>query len=218
MSRPPRTETPTTPHITAAALIPVVVLTLVWGSNWPVLKIGVSELGPLTFRALTLPFAALGLLAIAVFSGDSVRIPRPLWGKVALLAIPLAALFSSLSVGLGVFARSTKEGQYYLLPIMLVTLPLSLYAMTPGVKLTPALSAIPISGLSMILQNLLAVSGEPISALSWLLGVGSLLACVALALAWAAWQFQRESVLFRGETGLTLRGWWKTLMNRDEEP
>ena len=87
MSTPPRTETPTTPHITAAALIPVVVLTLVWGSNWPVLKIGVSELGPLTFRALTLPFAALGLLAIAVFSGDSVRIPRPLWGKVAVLAL-----------------------------------------------------------------------------------------------------------------------------------
>ena len=157
--------------------------------------------GALTIGALlTGPIISLGGLAWAV-----------------LLAIPLAALFSSLSVGLGAFARSTKEGQYYLLPIMLFTLPLSLYAMTPGVKLTPALSAIPISGLSMILQNLLAVSGEPISALSWFLGVGSLLACVGLALAWAAWQFQREAVLFRGETGLTLRGWWKTLMSRADE-
>ena len=47
-------------HITAAALIPVAVLTLVWGCNWPVLKMGVAEIAPLTFRALTLPFAALG--------------------------------------------------------------------------------------------------------------------------------------------------------------
>lgn len=163
-----------------------------------------------------LMWMAAGALTIGTFlSGPIVSLGGLAWA--VLLAIPLAALFSSLSVGLGVFARSTKEGQYYLLPIMLATLPLSLYAMTPGVKLTPALSAIPISGLSMILQNLLAVSGEPISALSWLLGVGSLLACVGLALAWAAWQFQRESVLFRGETGLTLRGWWKTLMSRADE-
>jgi hypothetical protein len=26
------------------------ILTLVWGCNWPVLKMGVTELAPLTFR------------------------------------------------------------------------------------------------------------------------------------------------------------------------
>ncbi|WP_020472767.1 ABC transporter permease subunit [Zavarzinella formosa] len=160
------------------------------------------------------------MTAGAVTIGQFLAGPIILLGGLAwavILAIPLAALFSSLSIGLGAFARSTKEGQYYLLPIMLFTLPLSLYAMTPGVKLTPALSAIPISGLSMILQNLLAVSGEPVSALSWFLGVGSLLACVGIALAWASWQFRRENVLFRGETGLTLKGWWKTIMSRADE-
>jgi hypothetical protein len=68
---------------------------------------------------------------------------------------------------------------------------------------------VPVSGLTLILQNLLAVSGEPVSVWSWFLGVGSLVACVALALAWAAWQFRRESVLFRGEEGPSLRGWWR---------
>jgi drug/metabolite transporter (DMT)-like permease len=48
---------------------------------------GVGELAPLTFRALTLPFAALGLLAVARFSGDAVRIAREHWGKVAVLAL-----------------------------------------------------------------------------------------------------------------------------------
>ena len=77
--------TPSSPTLRAA--LPVGVLALVWGLNWPILKIGVSELAPLTFRALTLPFAALGLLAIAHLSGDSVRIPRAWWRRVAALAL-----------------------------------------------------------------------------------------------------------------------------------
>jgi len=73
-------------HLTPAALVPLLVLTVVWGCNWPVLKLGVTDVAPLTFRALTLPFAALGMLAVAKLSGDSIRIPRHLWGKVLLLA------------------------------------------------------------------------------------------------------------------------------------
>ena len=69
------------------ALLQIAVLALVWGCNWPVLKMGVGELAPLTFRALTLPFAALGLLAVARASGDAVRIAREHWGKVAVLAL-----------------------------------------------------------------------------------------------------------------------------------
>ncbi len=87
MRSPGRLDAPATPHITAAALVPVAVLTLVWGCNWPVLKMGVTEFQPLTFRSLTLPFAALGMLAVSRLSGDSIRIPRALWPKVAALAL-----------------------------------------------------------------------------------------------------------------------------------
>jgi len=73
-------------HALARAYVPMAVLALIWGCNWPVLKLGVSELPPLTFRALTIPFAALGMLAVARLSGDAVTIPRALWWKVAALA------------------------------------------------------------------------------------------------------------------------------------
>ena len=156
---------------------------------------------------------AAGAILLGVF------LPSPILsfaglGWSALLAVPLAALFSSLALGLGAFARSSKEGQYYLLPLMVLTLPLSMFALTPGLKLTPFLSAIPVSGLTLILQNLLAVSGEPVSIWSWLTGVGSLVVCVALALAWAAWQFRREAVLFRGEEGPSLRAWLRVMTER----
>ena len=73
--------------VPASSLLLVSILMLVWGCNWPVLKLGVTELAPLTFRATTLPFAALGLLLVSKLSGDSIRISRALWIKVAALAL-----------------------------------------------------------------------------------------------------------------------------------
>ena len=73
--------------VPARSLIPIVVLMLVWGCNWPILKLGVMEMPPLTFRVYTLAFAALGLLAIARLSGESIRVPVHLWLRVCFLAI-----------------------------------------------------------------------------------------------------------------------------------
>jgi len=75
------------PHSMARAALPILVLTLVWGCNWPVLKMGVSEIAPLTFRGLTLPLAALGMLLVARASGDSIRVPRALWPRLVVLAL-----------------------------------------------------------------------------------------------------------------------------------
>src|ERR1700675_1292461 len=87
---------PASHAVPASSLLLVAILTLLWGCNWPVLKLGVTELAPLTFRAATLPFAALGLLLIAKLSGDSVRIPRPWWGRVAALALFNIAAWNAL--------------------------------------------------------------------------------------------------------------------------
>ena len=71
----------------ARAALPIVVLALVWGFNWPVLKMGVTEMAPLTFRALTLPFAALGMLAYARAARDPMRVPREFGPKLCALAL-----------------------------------------------------------------------------------------------------------------------------------
>ncbi len=73
-------------HPLAHAIVPILLLAVVWGCNWPVLKIGVTEVAPLTFRALTLPVAALGMFLVTRWSGESIRIPRAWWGRLATLA------------------------------------------------------------------------------------------------------------------------------------
>jgi drug/metabolite transporter (DMT)-like permease len=81
-------RTPAAEHaVPASSLLLIVILTLVWGCNWPVLKLGVTGLAPLTFRAATLPFAALGLLLLAKLSGESTRVPLALWPRIAVLAL-----------------------------------------------------------------------------------------------------------------------------------
>ena len=71
----------------ARAALPILVLALVWGCNWPVLKLGVTEMAPLTFRAITLPLAALGMLGVAHASGRSIRVPRAFWPHLIVLAL-----------------------------------------------------------------------------------------------------------------------------------
>lgn len=57
-------------------------LTLVWGTNWPLFPIATREVSVWTFRAVSLVGAGLVLLAVARMRGDSLRIPREHWGTV----------------------------------------------------------------------------------------------------------------------------------------
>ena len=63
-------------------LVVLVLLTLTWGVNWPVMKLGVTAYPPLTFRALSmwigLPVLALGLWALKV----PFRIRRSDWREL----------------------------------------------------------------------------------------------------------------------------------------
>jgi len=54
-----------------------------------------------------------------------------------LAAIPLAMLFAALCLSLGVFARSTKEGNYYMVPLFFLVLPLAYYSMRRASNWTP---------------------------------------------------------------------------------
>ncbi|HEX4589102.1 MAG TPA: ABC transporter permease [Gemmataceae bacterium] len=115
----------------------------------------------------------------------------------ALLTVPLAALFSALCLALGVYARSTKEGQYYLLPIFLGTMPLVLFSLAPGLELTLKTSLIPITGLCLLLQRLIFPPPEGPPWVYFVPVLFSLAVCIAIALRWAVRQFHREDVLFR---------------------
>lgn len=65
------------------ALVLLAILTLVWGTNWPLFALAVREVSVWTFRAITLAAAGAVLLAIARARGQSLVIPRAHWKTIA---------------------------------------------------------------------------------------------------------------------------------------
>jgi sodium transport system permease protein len=138
----------------------------------------------------------------------------PLWLAIAL--VPISALYSALCLALAALARSTREGQYYLVPLLLVTMPLAVLPMAPGVELTLGNALIPVTGVVLLLRDM--IEGSYWQALQYLpvvLGV-TLTACV-LAVRWAVDQFSSETVLFRESERLDVGLWLRHLL-RDRQP
>jgi drug/metabolite transporter (DMT)-like permease len=160
----------------ASALVPVAILTLIWGVNWPVLKLGVAEIAPLTFRSMTLPFAALGMLAVARLSGDSIRVPRPLWGKVFTLALVNIAVWNGLLLfGVAELPAGRSAILAYTMPIWSVLFGLALLH-EPLSKRKIVGMALGMAGMALLLGDDIRDLGRtPIAALLIL----------AAAIAWA---------------------------------
>ena len=142
------------------------------------------------------------------------------WSVVWLLLAlgPISALFGALCLALAALARSTKEGQYYLMPLLLVSMPLAIWPMAPGVELSLGTSLIPVSGVVLVLRA--AMEGNGWQALEFLPPVVAVtLGCCALAVRWAVEQFNSEKVLFRSGDRLELGLWLRYLVrNRPPTP
>jgi len=70
----------------------LVALSLIWGFNWTVMKVVITEVPPWFFRSLCFLAAFAGLIAIARARGLAVRVPRGQWGRIALIAFFIVSL------------------------------------------------------------------------------------------------------------------------------
>lgn len=60
---------------------------LVWGTQWPMMKVALTEIPIFTFRALCVIFGAAGLFLIARLKGQSLLFPRGQWRGLALASL-----------------------------------------------------------------------------------------------------------------------------------
>src|SRR5262249_56335915 len=126
--------------------------------------------------------------------GAQISVHALFWCVV--LSLPQSAFFSALGLAIGAYARSSKEGQYYLMPLFLMTMPLIFLTLAPGVELNPLYSMVPVTGVALLLQKL--VAAETFDHGLWVYFVPVLAPMVIyswLALRWAIGQFQRAQDL-----------------------
>ena len=128
-----------------------------------------------------------------------------------LALIPISALFSAVALAAAAFARSSKEGQYYLVPLLMISMPLMMIPMLPAAELDFGTSLIPVSGLMLLLRSLIEANytdclkfAAPVCAIN--------LACCWLAVRWVIHQFNSETVLFRASERFGIGAWIKHIM------
>ena len=144
--------------------------------------------------------------------------PLPLhsMGWLILLVIPISAMFSALALAVACLARSTKEGQYYLMPLLLVGMPLVMLPMIPGVVLSPGTSIVPVTG--AVLMSRALMDGEYKHALLHLPIVATVtILCCLLAVRWAVRQFESESVMFSDSERVTISQWIRNVWRQRED-
>ena len=112
-------------QMTRRQLIVLVLLTLVWGFNWPIMKVGVSGLPsapmqypPLTFRALSMVLGLPVLWLALRWARVPLAIPRVHWGEVARLTPPNMLVWQVVII-FGVQALSSGRSAIlgYTLPV-----------------------------------------------------------------------------------------------------
>ena len=91
LSRPMR-------HLNRKDLVLLALLTLFWGLNWPVMKIGVREFPPLTFRVLSMVGGLAVIWLVARVQGVSLTIPKGESRTIIKLAIPNMLIWHSLII------------------------------------------------------------------------------------------------------------------------
>src|SRR5579864_2990402 len=114
--------------------------------------------------------------------------------SIFFVVLPLAVFFSAALLALSLFAKSFKEAESYISPLMIVVVLPAVAALLPGVELNSTLALVPVLNTSLVSKEI--ITGTYNWDLIALIFLSSSVYAVA-ALAIAVKLFQREDVLFR---------------------
>jgi sodium transport system permease protein len=119
--------------------------------------------------------------------------PAGILGVFAMIA-PVALLFAALLLTIALFAKSYKEAQSYVSPLIVVVIMPAMMGMLPGIELSAKTALIPILNLSLVCKEMLSGVWHW-NYIGLIFGSTVLYAGVAVAL--CVRMFNREDVIFR---------------------
>lgn len=156
-------------QMTRQQLVLLVLLTLTWGVNWPVMKVGVSGLPsapmtypPLTFRALSMvlgvPVLWLALRSLKV----PLSIPRAHWPEVARLFVPNMLVWHVVII-FGVQALSSGRSAIlgYTMPIFVALVGAFVYGERLALRQWLGVGAAGIGVLLLLSEEFTKLAGAP---------------------------------------------------------
>lgn len=186
------------------AAAPVPRIAILAGKYVAVVTVAVlTALVNLLGMAVTLAFTGMGALVLGS-GGFSFVVILELFGLLVLFA----SFFSAVLLALTSFARSFKEAQAYLIPLMLFSLAPGLLALTPGLRLSIPFAITPLINMVLLARDVIAQNVEPLPAV---VAVTATLIYAAAAVSLAASVFGADAVLYGGS------GSWADIFRRPTE-
>ena len=119
--------------------------------------------------------------------------PLGLVGVFAMV-IPVAVLFAAVELTVALFAKSFKEAQSYVSPMMILVFLPAMMGMLPGVELSVKTALIPIMNISLVCKEMLSGVWNW-SYIGLIFGSSAIYSAIALAV--CVRMFNREDVIFR---------------------
>lgn len=153
-------------------------VTLMWGSNWPMMKFSLREVEPLTFRALTMGGGVLVLAGWFAARGANLALPRAQVGHMLALALPnIVGWHLGSIIGLTYLAAGRAGILAFTMPVWTVLLGALLFgqrlSLRAGLACVCALAAVAL----LAVDELTTLAGRPVGVLwlqfaaaSWALG------------------------------------------------
>ena len=119
-----------------SALPLVVVLTLVWGTTWVLFPYAVREVSVWTFRAVSITFAGLSLLALAALRGLPLSIPRTSWPTLVGAALVYLVIWNIASTFAAVLIPSGQAAILgFTMPLWATLIAWAFWGERPGLRL-----------------------------------------------------------------------------------
>ncbi len=164
--------------ITRPQAIALAALTLMWGVNWPMMKLSLRELSPMYFRAITMTGGALWLYVFYRARGVRMKPHRDEWGLIARLGLPNMLGWHTLSI-MGV--KELASGRAAILGFTMPIWTVLIGALFLGERLTRrvafASAAVAVAIGLLLMHELQALTGRPVgivwmeaAALCWAIG------------------------------------------------
>ncbi|HOE43183.1 MAG TPA: DMT family transporter [Rhodoferax sp.] len=157
-------------HITRRQLWGMLALTIMWGMNWPMMKLALQGMTPLFFRASTMSFGAFWLFVYVARRGERMWPRDREWLTIVALGLPNVLGWHSLSIfGVQALASGRAAILGFTMPIFTVLIGWLFFAerITPRVRLAMLCAALAI-GL-LLWHELQRLSGRP-TGVAWMLG------------------------------------------------
>lgn len=144
----------------------------------------------MNLAAMSLTIYSAGLMGLLIVPGQS---PALLAAEALGLLLLFACFFSAVLLVITSFAKSFKEAQAYLIPLMLVTLAPGLLSLSPSLTLSLPLAVTPLLNVVLLARDVFAGSA---SLLTTLVVVVSTLLYAVAAIALAARIFGSDAILY----------------------